>query len=236
MARRKLEERIREAEESGEVINEAVIRDATATIDQQIVEMNENYHTSIENLFRPILHSMLDGDLAFFDDIDKRHAFYFGLSVQYARTNHIKGSRLNMKEQAFERYMRIANVLTHIMAINVGHHLFGAHERHRVVLLENTTAIPFVTADQPVINLSASPKNFDPPAKFELYYPLSPKRAMMLLEPDSAHLPQTNSVSAGQAHHYNLLMAAHSFRQVYSNSTAELEAINAEINAFLSCF
>ena len=58
----------------------------------------------------------------------------------------------------------------------------------------------------------------------------------MLLEPDSAHMPHSLSISAGQVHHYNLLMAAHSFRQVYSNSKAELEAINLELPAFLSCF
>jgi hypothetical protein len=141
-----------------------------------------------------------------------------------------------MNDKAYELYTRIANVLTHIMAINVGHSLAADHERHRVMILENVTAIPFVTADQPAINLSASPKNFDPPAKFELYYPLSPTRAMMLLEFDSAHLPAGTSISAEQAHHYNLLMAVHSFRQVYSDSKAELEAINLELPAFLSCF
>jgi hypothetical protein len=179
---------------------------------------------------------MKAGDLTFFDDPNKKYGFYYGLSVQYARTNHINGARSNMKQEDFERYMRIANVLTHIMATNVGRSLIGEHEHHRVILLDNTTDIPFVTADQPVINLSAIPKNFKPPAKFELYYPLSPTKAMMLLEPDSAHMPHRLSMSAEQVHHYNLLMAAHSFRQVYSNSKAELEAINFELPAFLSCF
>ena len=179
---------------------------------------------------------MKAGDLTFFDDPQKRYAFYFGLSVQYVRTNHIDGARSNIKDANFERYMRIANVLTHIMATNVGRSLIGEHERHRIVLLDNTTSIPFVTADQPAINLSARPKNFEPPAKFELYYPLSPARAMMLLDPDSSHMPSNLSVSAVQVHHYNLLMAAHSFRQVYSSSKAELEAINVELPAFLSCF
>jgi hypothetical protein len=73
-------------------------------------------------------------------------------------------------------YMRIANILTHIMATNVGRSLIEDHERYRIVLLDNATEIRFLTADQPVINLSANPKNFDPPAKFELYYPLSPTK------------------------------------------------------------
>jgi hypothetical protein len=89
-----------------------------------------------------------------------------------------------------------------------------------------------LTADQPVIHLSACSKSFEPPAKFELYYPLSPTTAMMLLEPDSGHMPHILSISAGQVHHYYMLMTGHSFRQVYSNSTAELEANNLELPAF----
>jgi hypothetical protein len=51
--------------------------EAMALIDQQIVEMNENYHSSIENLFQPVLRSMKEGGLAFLDDQEKRHVFLF---------------------------------------------------------------------------------------------------------------------------------------------------------------
>jgi hypothetical protein len=223
-------------ERSGKVVDEDAFQESMALIDQQIVELNENYHTSIENIFQPILTFMKAGDLTFLGDPEKRFAFYYGLSVQYARTNHIGGARSSIKELHFERYMRIANVLTHIIAINVGNSLIGDHEHHRIVLLDNPTEIPFVTADQPLINLSARPRSFGPPAKFELYYPISPTKAMMLLNRDSEHMPRSLSMSAERVHHYNLLMAAHSFRQVYSNSEAELEAINLELQAFLSCF
>lgn len=236
IAKRSLEERKGILEKSGKVVNEDAFRESMALIDQQIVELNENYHTSIENMFQPILKSMKAGDLTFLDDPEKRFAFYYGLSVQYARTNHISGARSNMEQLHFDRYIRIANVLTHIIAINVGRSLMGDHEHHRILLLDNITEIPFVTADQPIINLSARPKSFEPPAKFELYYPVSPTKAMMLLNPDSEHMPRALSISAEQVHHYNLLMAAHSFRQVYSNLYAELEAINLELQAFLSCF
>ena len=236
IAKRRLEEQKETLEKLGKVVDEDAFEESMALIDQQIVELNENYHTSIENMFQPILESMKAGDLTFLGDPDKRFAFYYGLSVQYARTNHIGGARSVMKGSDFERYLRIANVLTHIIAINVGRSLIGDHKHHRILLLDNTTDIPFVTADQPVINLSARPRNFEPPASFELYYPISPTRALMLLKPDSVHMPSSLSMSAEQVHHYNLLMAAHSFRQVYSNSDAELEAINLELQAFLSCF
>lgn len=77
---------------------------------------------------------------SFLQEQEKRHAFYYGLSVQYARTNHVKGARLNMKEQAYKLYSRIANVLARIMAINVGHNLAADHDRHRVLIVENATA------------------------------------------------------------------------------------------------
>jgi hypothetical protein len=51
-----------------------------------------------------------------------------------------------VEKEDFECYMRIANVLTHIMATNIGRSLIGEHEHHRIVLLDNTTDIPFVTA------------------------------------------------------------------------------------------
>jgi hypothetical protein len=64
-------------EESGKATPETM-----AFIDQQIIEPNENYQTSIEDLFRPMLESMKAGDLAFFEDNHTKCAFYFGLSVQ----------------------------------------------------------------------------------------------------------------------------------------------------------
>ena len=50
--------------------------------------------------------------LTFSVNLHKKCAFYYGLSVQYARTNYINGARLDMKEEDFERYIRIASVLT----------------------------------------------------------------------------------------------------------------------------
>lgn len=235
-AKKNLEEQIRAANESGQELDEKLIRESRAVIEQQIIELNENYHNSIETLFQPILESLQAGDLTFLQEQEKRYAFYYGLSVQYARTNHVKGTSLNMKKPAYELYTRIANVLTHIMAINVGHRWIGQHDQKQVAILENAGEIPLVTGDQPAINLSSNPTNFDPPAKFDLYYPLSPTRALMVLEPNTTHLPHSTSISAAQAHHYNLLMAAHSYRQVYSNSKTELEAIKGDIVPFLSCF
>jgi hypothetical protein len=221
----------RQLEASGVATPEAI-----AEIDRTIIELNERLHTSIEEDFRPFLAAMISGDLSFLEDVRNAAMFYKGLAVQYARTNHIKQTKLVMEPKRYERYLRIANPLVHMVASNVGLSLFADRERHKILLLENSTGIPFVTTDQPVINIATSPKDTKPPAKFELYYPLSPMKAMLLLEPCSDFCPANSSVPETFVHLYNLRMAAHSYRQVFSSSPHVLESVRDELVAYMSCF
>jgi len=141
-----------------------------------------------------------------------------------------------MDPERFALYLRIANPLVHILATNVGRTLFAERKRHTIMLLDNATNVPFITADQPVINIAAGPKDTTPPVKFELYYPLSATKAMLLLEPSSDFLPGDSSVSETFAYLYNLRMAAHSYRQVFSTSPRALESVRDELTAYMSCF
>jgi hypothetical protein len=55
--------------------------------------MNEDVHTSIEEGFKPYLHSMLAADLSFYAEPARVAGFFWGLAVQYLRTNQIKRAR-----------------------------------------------------------------------------------------------------------------------------------------------
>ena len=106
-----------------------------------------------------------------------------------------------------------------------------------MVLLENASAIPLITTDQPIINIASNPKDdLGVPTKFELYYPLSPIKAMLLLEPASDYLPSSPSLSDTAARMYNLRLAAHAQRQVLATTATGLNAIRDELPAYLSCF
>jgi len=205
-----------------------------AEIGRMIAELNENYHTSIENVFKPYLHSMFAGDLSFLEDPEKASMFYYGLAVQYLRTNHIKGTKLALPPERVAYYFKLANALVHILAKNLGFNMYARREQYTIMLLDNPTEVPFVTADQPVINMAGNPTDSNPVQRFELYYPLSPTKAFLLLEPSSDFLPAGSTVSADLTHLYNLRMAAYSYQQVFSNSPAELEAIRAKLPAFLN--
>ena len=148
----------------------------------------------------------------------------------------IKQTKIIMESKRLQQYLRIANPLVHMVAGNVGLSLFADRNRHKIMLLENSTSTPFVTADQPVINIATSPKDTKPPAKFELYCPLSPTKAMLLLEPHSDFCPANSSVPETFVSLYNLRMAAYSYRQVFSISPNVLESIRDELVAYMSCF
>jgi len=138
--------------------------------------------------------------------------------------------------ERFKLYLRIANPLAHIVATNIGFSLYADRERNTIMLLDNGTNVPFVTADQPVINIAACPRKTKPPERFELYYPLSPTKAMFLLEPSSDFSPGESAVSETFVHLCNLRMAAHSYRQVFSASPRALESVRGGLAAYMSCF
>jgi hypothetical protein len=177
----------RQLRKSGQATPEAL-----AGIDRMIVELNENLHTGIEDGFQPYLAAMISGGLGFLDEPAQATVFYRALAVQYARTNHIRQTRLVVDQSSRDLYLRIANPLVHMVAINVGRSLYAERKLHKIVILDNATDVPFITADQPVISIAAGPLDTAPPEKFELYYPLSPTKAMLFVEP-SADLPRGDS-------------------------------------------
>jgi hypothetical protein len=201
-----------------------------------IAEMNEDLHTSIEDSFKPFLASMLAGDLSFYMDPREATNFFRGIAAQYLRTDLVKKAQRMRKAGEFEVFERVANVLVHIYAVNLGYSLYADREQYRIVLLENHTDVPFVTADQPAINVASNPTDTKPPEKFELYYPLSPTKAMLLVDPSSKHLPSDLSLSVMSVHVYNSHMAAHSYQQIYGSTRQILESVRADLLAIRSCF
>jgi Protein of unknown function (DUF4238) len=200
-----------------------------------IAEMNEDIHTSIEDSFKPFLASMLAGDLSFYTNPREASTFFRGIAAQYLRTDLIKKARRTRKVGEREVFERVANVLVHIYAVNLGYSLYADRKRYRIVLLENHTVVPFVTADQPAINIASNPTDTKPPEKFELYYPLSPTKAMLLVDPSSKYFPSDVSLSVMSVHVYNSHMAAHSYQQIYGSTRQILESVRADLLAIRSC-
>ncbi|MBB6144337.1 hypothetical protein HNQ77_002289 [Silvibacterium bohemicum] len=204
-----------------------------AAIDKDIAEANENFHAKIEQSFQPYLESLRGGDLRFLSNDNDGVAFYRGLAVQYTRTNHRRRIEMLMPIEERSRFERTANIISHMLALNLGYSLFNAHPRMSILLIENETDVPFLTSDQPMINIAAKFNDHEAPVAFEGYYPVSPWRALLILEAGSEFYPRNASVTAMEAHLWNLRIASRAYRQVFSCSREQLETVRADLPVFV---
>lgn len=191
-------------------------------IEEQIVNGEENYHCAIEHGLIPALDEMLEGNTSFYSDPKACYEFLYAACVQYFRTKKIRAAIGAVKSPLPGSDMnRVRSLYTMISALRVADSLYQDRAEHKIVILKNDTAIPFVTGDQPIINLHAT-YGEGVPKDLEFYYPLSPARAMTLLRvetdiPESADLNRVTIL--------NQLIVKNSHEQVFSNSVGQLATI-----------
>jgi Protein of unknown function (DUF4238) len=193
-------------------------------IQEQIVNGEEDYHCMIEHGLIPALDDMLEGNTSFYFDPKTCYEFLYAVCVQYFRTKKMRAAIGAVNSPLPGSDMnRVRNLFTLISAMRVADSLFQERTEHKIVILKNETAVPFVTGDQPIINLHAT-RGQGIPQELEFYYPLSPVRAMTLIRvgTDVAESADENRVNT-----LNELIVKNSHEQVFSNSVGQLEAIAA---------
>jgi hypothetical protein len=125
----------------------------------------------------------------------------------------------------FEDNDRVWPLISHMCAVTMGRSFFVSSRQFKILLIDNHTSVPFITSDQPIINMLANPTGFAVPERVEFYYPLSPTRAMLYLEKTTPAHTVSTSISIDEAHTYNCMMADHSGRQILSHSEEYLKVI-----------
>jgi hypothetical protein len=183
--------------------------------------LGEQYHAGVEQKCSDIIDALKREDDRFYGDAKRCVDFFYYLFNQYFRTR-------KMQRVATSHDIKIPGhdpertwiVEAHIYATNVGLAVYAERQAYRIVFLRNDTDVPFITTDQPVINLK-SHKDAD----VEMYYPLSPKLAVVLTK-DSEKFPQRlRNVSKIEVETYNYLMYSESDDQIYSNDKDYLESL-----------
>ena len=126
-----------------------------------MIELDGNFHLNMEEAFRaPYLAAMISGSLDFLPKRREEAAgFYQGLVVQYARTNHIKQTRIVMAPERLRSVSTRGESACSYRGNQRGPGPRPPQADTRSRFLDNTTRVPFVTADQPVINIAAGPKD-----------------------------------------------------------------------------
>jgi hypothetical protein len=190
-------------------------------------EVLEEHHTAIETSFIPSLQSALNGDISFYMDDEQCNPFLNYLSTQYWRTKGIK-------ERAIERcnadksadLSRVWNVLVLKFITDLGISLLLERRRRKLILIRNRTDVPFITGDQPVINLKgARPR---PTEAISIYYPISPQRALLLADVDEEPLFPSERLTAAQASTLNEMLYKACYKQVFAQSEESLKALRRE--------
>lgn len=118
--------------------------------------------------------------------------------------------------------IRPEHVAFHIFWFIEGLLADSLYERNaHLSILNNQTSIPFLTTDQPVINVLADYQDItDMPKDVVLYYPLSPTTAITVNDANKEHYI---NLSETEVKKYNDMLTSASFELIFSNSKEVVE-------------
>lgn len=214
-------------------------------VDIDINNMMEDYLGDIEGESIAWMKSLKENDSTFYyssDDEkaktqgyydDERFYFLYFISVQYFRTKAIKERWISNFEPALnhpqwnsldipKENIRLENLQPLFMweFQNACAYTLRKTNAHLTILINNTQ-IPFITTDQPVINLKADYENIEATTTDLLfYYPLSPQIAITINDLNNEN---TLFLSQQEVDNYNRSMIKASYENIFSNSKEIIE-------------
>ncbi|MCL4485127.1 MAG: DUF4238 domain-containing protein [Nitrospirae bacterium] len=194
-------------------------------IDQQIINIEEDFHSSIESNMSPIMAAIRQRDISFYNDDEQCIKFLHFLSLQLFRTKGVRERVIKKSYPADFNIDNCWNILRNIHAMDVGDNLFLDRKKRPLFLIENNTGVPFITGDQPVINLFSSPQPTEALTMLALYYPITPWLAIILDEAEERCGYGTGVISIDQVFKLNREMHAASFAQVFAHSREVLTSL-----------
>jgi len=199
-----------------------------AKLDRHTIMAEEEFHARLESNIKPVFDAIRRKDITFYNDPEICGQFVHFLSLQNLRT---KGTRERFLAAERERPSgfgdgfsaeRCWNIIAHCAAVNAGGSLLLEHKNRPLLLLENDTGTPFITGDQPAVNLLA-PSPGEMPRLLAFYYPVSPRLAVILDEVQEPTGFQPGHVSIGQAETLNGKIQRAAHKQVFASSRQSLE-------------
>ncbi|TMO25067.1 hypothetical protein CWC28_16675 [Pseudoalteromonas sp. S4492] len=198
----------------------------------------EDFHSQFEKNTIEILEYLSKGDISILNDSQNLITFYSFLGHQCARTKAFKEKSLNaIKSEPLQNYLSL-NVdedmvnslitvldkhwwfMSMVLGTSLGYNIFIADKPF--FLIENKTALPFLTSDQPFTNMYAKSTSLKiPPKKLDLYFPISPNYAFMVN--DTAKYDFFKStLTIDDVHNFNFAVSSKAYSFLFSNSESSL--------------
>jgi hypothetical protein len=114
----------------------------------------EEFHTLIEESATSELDCLRAKDASFYNDDSRCSNFIYYLMCQFFRTLKMRNLVASFGTPVPGHDLRRTWVIESLIyATNVGFALYAERHRYKIIFLENQSAVPFITGDQPVINL-----------------------------------------------------------------------------------
>lgn len=195
-----------------------------ALLDQAERSLGEQYHVAVEQGAIPLLASLRQGDASFWLNESDASVFSYFIATQYLRTARMRNAVVGAVAAVGIDISRIWPIECHFWSTEIGATLFVNRHRYRAVILTNETDVLFITGDQPAINLHPASV-----PEFKLYYPVTPKTAL-LLTVDPGEL--NRSISRLEAERLNHSIYSHSDDQIYGLDKAYLKAVGTLPKSF----
>ncbi|MCP1215090.1 DUF4238 domain-containing protein [Acetobacter orientalis] len=183
----------------------------------------ESCYESLEHDFHLIYQKMINKDLSFYAEDNARNIFYHWLSSQVFRTLGVKKRTIELfvKKQDLN-FSNSWSIIALLISFELSTSLLNQNVLPSIYLIENKTNVPFLTSDQPVINLDG---RYDDNAPDELswYYPLGPSLALLVVENDKYKDLYLNNLEIPQVDFLNEKIITFSNEQIYGDSINILE-------------
>ena len=178
------------------------------------------------------LNSLCEENLDFFYNPtdNQKERFISFICIQYSKTKRMKDSIISVLKEAEEYFVNESFPKGSIRANNLwlpmlwllSAQFADALLQAQLTLLINSTEIPFVTSDQPVINTKADYADLSQqPTELVFYYPISPRIAILL----NNNSEETRKVLSCElkVQEYNDLIAKASYKMLFASKSTALE-------------
>lgn len=193
-------------------------------VDVEINNFEEDLHGAIESAAVPILEQLRNGVANFVVDHNAYGTFSRFIAAQYLRTRRIQaGSVYVLQDVPGVDPEAVWGVLRTVLTTNVSAAIFRGRQSLRVSFLETAESVEFITGDQPVVNARGTGGSEEPPAEFELYYPVSASRAVLIGFDAARPTIERRHVEQAEVRSWNAMIAARCFRQIYARSRSAIE-------------
>lgn len=198
--------------------------------------MIEDMYSEMESKAMQSIREIISGNLDFYyrpqtvmaginDEMDSKIEFIYFVCVQYFRTKNMRqkfiSNMIKIPSMDFEKngikkenidFENIAHLYFEFLSSRLADNLYT--KQSHLTVLRNNTQVPFITSDQPVINLKADYKSQEDVKELIFYYPLSPAVAILL---NDANRSTEIELTESEVNFYNEKIASASNEFIFSN-------------------